>query len=153
MTRGDTAKRLYLSGYNCTQSVVMAFEDMLGYDAKTVALITQPLGTGIGGMREVCGTVSGMAVVLGILFGGDDPKNPLKRREIYKRVQELSQRFEKDNGSIVCRELVGMTKLGTSKGNPYDRSSDYKKRPCPELVKYATDILEEYIEEHKNELK
>ena len=153
MTRGDTAKRLYLSGYNCTQSVVMAFEDMLGYDAKTVALITQPLGTGIGGMREVCGTVSGMAVVLGILFGGDDPKNPLKRRDIYKRVQELSQRFEKDNGSIVCRELVGMTKLGTSKGNPYDRPSDYKKRPCPELVKYAADILEEYIEEHKNELK
>ena len=46
-----------------------------------------------------------------------------------------------------------MTKLGTSKGNPYDRPSDYKKRPCPELVKYAADILEEYIEEHKNELK
>jgi len=152
MSRGDKAKQLFLSGYNCTQSVVMAFEDMLGYDPKTVAAIVQPLGTGIGGMREVCGTVSGMAVVIGILFGGDDPRDTLKRREIYKRVQDISKEFEKDNGSIVCRELLGMTKLGTSKGEPKDRPSGTKKRPCPELAKYAADLLEMYIEKHKDEI-
>ena len=152
MSRGDKAKQLFLSGYNCTQSLVMAFDDMLGYDPKTVAMIVQPLGTGIGGMREVCGTVSGMAVVIGILFGGDNPRDPLKRREIYGRVRELSGVFEKDNGSIVCRELLGVTKPGTSKGVPTDRPQGYKKRPCPDLAKYAADLLEKYIEEHKNEI-
>ena len=152
MSRGDTAKKLFLSGYNCAQSVVMSFEDMLGYDNKTIALIAQPFGGGIAGMREVCGTVSGMAIVIGILFGGDNPNDRLKRRDIYKRVQEVSQQFEKDNGSLICRELLGMTKLGTSKGAPHDRPQNFKKRPCPELAKYAADILESYIEEHKHEI-
>lgn len=153
MSRGEIAKNYFLNGYNCSQAVVLAFSDMTGFDEKPLAMLSQPFGGGMGGMREVCGTVSGMWIVLGALFGDSEPKNPKKRNELYARVRELAKKFEEDNGSIICRELLGLVPLGSGKnavgGIPVIHR---EKRPCPELVKYAADLLEEYIEKHKGEI-
>lgn len=152
MTREDLAKKYFLNGYNCSQSVVLAFSDITGFDQKSLAMLAQPFGGGMGGLRETCGTVSGMWLVLGALYGDCEAKNPKKRNELYARVRELAARFESDNGSLICRELLGLVPLGSSKGMVGDKpvTSD-NKRPCPDLCKYAADILEEYIENHKNE--
>lgn len=154
MSRGDIAKNYFLNGYNCSQSVVLAFSDLTGLDEKALAMLSQPFGGGMGGMREVCGTVSGMWIVLGALFGDSAPKNPQKRNELYARVRELASGFEQDNGSLICRELLGLAPLGSSKGLVGDKPivTNKNKRPCPELCKYAADLLEEYINAHKNEL-
>lgn len=154
MSRGDIAKNYFLNGYNCSQSVVLAFSDMTGLTSDSLAMLAQPFGGGMGGMREVCGTVSGMWIVLGALFGDSQPKNPKKRNELYARVRELAQRFEYDNGSLICRELLGLTPLGSSKGLVGDKPivTNKNKRPCPELCKYVGDLLEEYIDEHQSEI-
>ena len=153
MSRGEIAKNYFLNGYNCSQSVVLAFSDMTGFDEKSLAMLAQPFGGGMGGMREVCGTVSGMWIVLGALFGDSEPKHPKQRNELYARVRELAQKFEEDNGSLICRELLGLVPLGSAKnavgGVPVVNKN---KRPCPELVKYAADLLDEYIEKHKGEI-
>ncbi|MBQ3969524.1 MAG: C_GCAxxG_C_C family protein [Clostridia bacterium] len=152
MTRGELAKRNFLSGYNCSQAVVLAFSDLTGFDKESLALLSQPFGTGMGGMREVCGTVSGMWFVLGAIFGDPNPGNPQKRNELYKRVRELADKFEQDNGSIVCRELLGLVPPGTRKGLITDKAIKREKRPCPELCEYAANILDEYIKEHRKDL-
>lgn len=149
MNRGQIAKEHFENGYNCTQSVVLAFKDVVGLDEKTVAMVTQPFGGGMGRLREVCGTFSGILFVLGAAFGDDNPKDYEKKSELYKRVQELAKQFEEDNGSIVCRELLGLN-IKHSISQPEQRTEQYyKKRPCPQLVYYAANLLGEYLIENQ----
>ena len=74
MTRGDLAKEKFKQGYNCSQSVALAFSDYLGMSDDMIAKITSGFGGGMGRMREVCGAVSGMAFVISSLYGYSDPK-------------------------------------------------------------------------------
>lgn len=151
MNRGQTAKDYFEQGFNCSQSVLMAFEDLTGLDQKTASMIAQPFGGGMGRLREVCGTFSGMLMVAGVIYGDDNPKNIEQKKAVYKMVQELAAEFEKDNGSIICRELLGLSEKH-SQPEPEKRTQQYyKKRPCSELVYYAADLLDKYISAHPKE--
>ena len=100
-------------------------------------------------MREVCGAVSGMAFVISALYGYSDPKAYEEKSELYSRVQQVAYEFKDENGSIVCRELLALQSQGASVPTPEKRSPEYyKKRPCPELVKEAADILERFISQN-----
>ena len=144
-TRGERAMQLFEEGYNCSQAVLLAFEDMTGLERETAARLASSFGGGLARMREVCGAVSGGAMVLGLLHGYDDPKDYEAKKAHYEFVQEFARRFKEQNGSVICRELLA----GTSDVNgniPEKRTAAYyKKRPCPELVKQAADILEEML--------
>lgn len=144
--RGDKAKGYFLQGYNCTQSVVLAFMDKTGLTKEQSAKISSGFGGGMGRMREVCGAVSGMVMVLNLLYGYSKPKDFELKKTHYKKVQDVSNAFKEQNGSIVCRELLGLTKNENSSFVPTPRTNEYyKKRPCPDLIKDAADILDEYI--------
>ena len=69
MTKKERAMALFTQGYNCAQSVVLAFADELDADEATLARLSSSFGGGFGRMREVCGAVSCMAIVLGLLEG------------------------------------------------------------------------------------
>lgn len=146
--RREMAMTLFEEGYNCAQSVFLAFRDLHGMDARTAAALSSSFGGGMGRLREVCGTVSGMFLTLGILYGYDDPKATEEKAVAYARVQELAAEFEKKNGSIVCRELLGLS-VKKEEPIPEARTREYyQKRPCRELVGDAAEILERYIAEH-----
>lgn len=139
MTKGEKAKELFMEGLNCAQAVAAAFSDEMGMDSDLVIKLTTGFGAGIGRMREVCGTVSGMAFVISALY--DDDKSG-----IYKRVQECANEFRDINGSIVCRELLGLSEPGPDSPLAEMRTKEYyKKRPCAELVELSANILEKYI--------
>ena len=76
MTRGELAAQHFASGYNCAQAVLLAFCDKTGLDETTAAKLTSGFGGGIGRLREVCGTVSGAALILGMVEGYSDPHDP-----------------------------------------------------------------------------
>lgn len=146
--RKEKAMQLFEEGYNCAQSVFLAFEDLHGMEPKAAAALSSSFGGGMGRLREVCGAVSGMFLVAGALYGYDDPKAGEEKMAHYARIQELAAAFEKENGSIVCRELLG---LSTKREAPVpeERTAEYyKKRPCKELVGQAAEILEQYIEKY-----
>ena len=147
MDHSIKAGELFLSGSNCAQAVILAFNDLTGLDDKTAAWLSAPFGGGIGRMREVCGSVSGMMMVLGILYGYDDTvKDDAQKREHYKAVQELAGKFREEVGSIICREIL---KNPPSDPNPTPRTAEfYKVRPCARMVMTAARILDEYIAEH-----
>ncbi len=147
MTRGEIAKKNFENGYNCTQSVVLAFSDVTGLDEKTITMLSQPFGGGMGRLREVCGTFSGILIVLGLLYGSSDPKDYQAKKELYERVQELAKHFESDNGSLICRELLGLSEKHSASAPEHRTAEYYKKRPCPQLARYAADLLDEYLKE------
>lgn len=146
MSKGDIAKQNFMNGYNCSQAVLLAFCEDFGLEKETALKISEPFGGGMGRMREVCGTVTGMFMVLGLAMGNSDAKDGSTKKNVYKSVQELAEKFKQDNGSIICRELLGIQKANKESYVPSERTNEYyKKRPCPELCKYAADILEEYL--------
>lgn len=148
MTRREKAENLFLEGYNCSQAVAIAFEDLHGISRGTIARLSSSFGGGMGRLREVCGSVSGMFMVAGLLYGYDDPKAKEEKADHYARIQKLAEDFSTENGSIVCRELLGLTEK-KQEPTPEARTAEYyKKRPCKELVGMAAEIMENYIREY-----
>lgn len=142
---GLIAEQNFRSGYNCAQSVVLAFSDVTGLDDKTAAMLASSFGGGMGRLREVCGAVSGAAIVLGLVRGYADPDDREGKKSHYHRVQEFVRRFKEVNGTIICRELL--SGVQTAEGKDPERRTDayYQKRPCPALCRCAAEILDEML--------
>ena len=140
-------QKYFLDGYNCAQAVFCAFEDLTGLDVTTSARLASSFGGGMGRLREVCGTVSGALLVLGIVCGYDDPKAGQAKTDHYHLVQEFVRRFREINGTILCRELLEGVK--TQPGNdPEARTPEYyARRPCLRHVGEAARIVDELLSE------
>ena len=146
MDHAYLAAELFLEGYNCAQAVAVAFTDVTGMDKKEAAKLAAPFGGGMGRMREVCGAVSGMLMVLGTLYGYDHSDADDKKKALYKQVQELAAQFREENGSIICREIL---KNPPSDPNPSPRTAEYyAKRPCAKMVMTAARLMDEFIAQH-----
>ena len=75
-------------------------------------------GGGVGRLREVCGTVSGMAMLAGFKYPVEDPKDQDARTKNYARVQKMAGMFREKHHSIICRELpVWLDGCSTKKSN------------------------------------
>lgn len=146
-TRKEKAERLFREGYNCSQAVFGAFNDIYHIDDETAFKIASSFGGGMGRMREVCGAVSGMFMVAGMETGATKGSDREGKKHNYDVVQHLAQLFKEKHGSIVCRELLGLDKDGnkidTKNTTPEERTKEYyKKRPCVEIVKDVVELIE-----------
>ena len=152
-SRRNQAIQFFKEGYNCAQAVVLAHSDLLGMEKEQLLKVSQSFGGGMGRMRQVCGTVSAMFMVAGLLTGSANPKDLENKKENYDMVQRLAAAFEKKNGSIICRQLLGLETKQSSVGAEYREGTTpeprteeyYKKRPCIELIGDACDILAEHF--------
>ncbi|MBQ3284799.1 MAG: C_GCAxxG_C_C family protein [Ruminococcus sp.] len=142
---GKIAEENFRKGYNCAQSVLLAFGDMTGLDERTAAMLSSSFGGGLGRLREVCGAVSGAAMVLGLVKGYSDPDDREAKKAHYRRVQEFAGKFREQNGSIICRELLAG--VPTAEGRDPEARTDayYQKRPCAELCRCAARILDDML--------
>lgn len=144
--RSAHARSLFENGLNCAQSVAMAYADLCGIDPKTIEAMTLALGGGLGRQREVCGTVSGASVVLGMvetLRGGDDLKS-----RTYHLVQQFGNEFRQQHGAIVCRELLGLPREVDHDPTPSPRTAEYyHRRPCADYVEQSARILGQILNE------
>ena len=147
MDHSTKAAELFLSGSNCAQAIVVAFCDVTGMEESLAAKFSSSFGGGMGRMREVCGAVSGMLMVAGLLYGYEDPgEGDCNKKAHYQLVQQLAGAFREEIGSIVCRDIL---KNPPSDPNPTPRTEEfYKQRPCARMVMTAARILDEYIAEN-----
>lgn len=139
--REQRARELFTQGYNCCQAVAMTFADVIGLPEQEIAAISSGFGGGMGRMREVCGTVSAMTMVAGAIIPANNVNDRDAKSANYALVQEMAGEFRQMNGSIICRELLGLAKPeGTHV--PEQRTPEYyKKRPCGELCSIAAGII------------
>ena len=147
MDHREKAAELFVNGSNCAQAVAVAFCDVTGLESSLAAKMASSFGGGMGRMREVCGAVSGMLMVVGLLYGYDDPgEKDVNKKAHYALVQQLAGAFREEVGSIVCREIL---KNPPSDPNPTPRTAEYyKTRPCARMVMTAARILDGYIASH-----
>ena len=151
MTHSEKATALFMEGYNCAQSVFLAFEDMYELDRKTALRISSGFGGGMGRLREVCGCVSGAFMAAGLLMGYDDVADLEGKKETYSMIQTIANAFRDEQGSIICREIL---KLRQEKVSPVPSARTeeyYKTRPCASLCGLAAQILDDYLSEVKSE--
>lgn len=139
------ACKYFTEGYNCAQAVFAAFHEEMGISESAALKMSSAFGGGMGRLREVCGAVSGMFMVLGTLYGYDDAKDTAAKKELYSQVQTLAQGFKDEYKTIICRELLGVD--GAQKPDPTPRNSEfYKERPCLAFVASAAKLTKEFIE-------
>ena len=151
MDHAEKARELFYQGCNCAQATFCAYCEETGLDFDAAARLASSFGGGIGRLREVCGALSGALLALGYLRGYSDVEDPAAKSAHYGRVRELAARFTERNGSMICRELLKDVKT-TPGGEPEPRSPEfYASRPCLRLVGEAAALLEELLEETKDE--
>lgn len=151
MDHGEEARRLFMMGYNCAQSVFCAFRDETGLSLEESARLASSFGGGMGRLREVCGGVSGALLALGAICGYDAPRDMEAKKAHYKLVQTFAGHFKEKNGTIICRELLKNVPV-TPGGVPEERTKEYySRRPCPLLVRDAAAILDEMLSEMRQQ--
>ncbi len=149
--RVEKAHELFMKGFNCSQAVTAAFADLYGITEKQALLLSASFGAGMGRMRLTCGTVSAMFLLAGLETGTSDPDDREAKGFNYSVVRELADRFRRENGSIICGELLGLGHKQEG-ATPSERTADYyAKRPCPELVRTAARIFADFLEKRKLE--
>ena len=149
MNHAERARENFLKGYNCAQSVAIAFAAEMGKSEEEVARLASSFGGGMGKLREVCGAVSGALLVYGALRGYSDPTDGEAKKRQYAQVQDFAARFKAEHETIICRELlksIALKKEGTSE--PEARTPEYyRTRPCARFVETAARILEDMLAE------
>ena len=140
------AEELFMKGYNCCQSVFAAFAPRFGMTEEAALKLSCSLGGGIGRMREVCGAVSGMSLLVSLCNGNTDPDNSDAKEENYRTVRMLADIFRKKHGTIICRELLGLAEAEKQARPEARTAAYYNSRPCPHLVKNAAVIMEHYLD-------
>ena len=144
-SRATMAREYFEKGYNCSQAVLLAYSDLCGIDEERAAQVASSFGGGMGRMREVCGSLSGAFMALGLICGYSDPQDREGKNRQYACVREIARRFAEQNGSIVCRELLAGVEH-TDGGDAEARTTEYyKKRPCGELCACAARILADVV--------
>lgn len=145
------ARELFLSGYNCAQSVAGAFAEKMGLPLETVLKTASSFGGGMGGLRETCGAVTGMFLVAGYLYGYSDPEDLTQKTAHYASIRKLAVEFTAEHDTTVCRELL-RDLPGKLKQDPSARTEEYYKvRPCVRFVESGARILERWIREREGE--
>ena len=135
------AVELFMKGYNCAQSVTAAFADEYGYTEEQALKMSASFGGGIGRMRETCGAACGMFILAGLETGCVDAADRQGKADNYAFVQQLAEEFRRENGSLICAELLGLRERKPQSPNPDERTSAYyMKRPCVKMVETAARI-------------
>ncbi len=133
--RVELAVKYFTEGFNCAQSVVRAYADVVGLNEREATLIAQSFGGGIGRMRLTCGAACGMFMICGAACGVDDPKDKAGKQANVVAVQTMAKAFKEEHGSLTCAVLLGLDKTAAQLHgvNPH--------HSCKELVASAARIL------------
>jgi len=143
----ENAVKFFESGYNCAQSVLLAYAEYFGIDQLTSIKIASSFGGGMGRMREVCGAVSGMLMVLGLEYPYTDTTDKESKNRNYKVVQDCVNEFKSNLGSFICADLLQLKREAQHPESSKRDLKFYKTRPCVGCVALAAGIVGRKISE------
>lgn len=133
----------FYGGYNCAQSVFAAFHEEIGMSETEALRLMVPLGGGVGGLRDICGAVTGMAMAINLMHGDFDPADTERKKRLYALIQEKAGRFQAQYGTCNCGKLLELNEI-TPAPVPAERDGKYYEvRPCGKYVEFCAKLAEE----------
>ena len=144
MDKAQKAENLFIEGFNCSQSVLSSFCEILGLETEQALKIAHPFGGGMSRMGKTCGAVTGAMMVIGLKLGRIEPEKGAIKDKAYIKVEEFMNRFTSIHGSLACRELIGYD-IRSSNGLNTAKEKKIFETICPQLIKSSVEILEEIV--------
>jgi len=141
MGRSDNASATFGKGYNCAQAVLSSFGEEFGLDPVMAYRVAAAFGGGMGHMGDTCGSVTGAFMVIGLKYGLTLADGSQSHWEAFSAVQEFVEGFKLRNGSIVCREILGIDISNRAKFKEAMKQG-IPQKICPKLVRDAVEITE-----------
>ena len=123
--RVKIAVQNFESGYNCAQSVFLAYSDVFELNLDMAKKMSVSFGGGVGRMREICGTVSAMAMLAGFKYPVLDQQDQKARAKNYAMVQKMSDLFKEKHDTIICRSLLPAAEASQTAPEPSARTAEY----------------------------
>ena len=148
MKRSDKARELFLQGYNCAQAVVLAFSDCVDIEKEKLEALSSSFGGGVSRLRETCGCISGMAIILGLLNKTYDPLDNEAKSAHYANVQQLALKFKEKMNSYICADLLNIERAPQSSVASVRDNNYYHNRKCADYIEYMAKLIEEKLIEY-----
>ncbi len=138
-TIGEAAEKFFQQGASCAQAVLSTCGKALGYDEAMLMKLGSGMGAGMGGLRECCGAVSAMAMILGLRYGYAEAMTPQEKAALYKKVEAAVAAFDATFTTHQCKALLQRASIRKQSGvAPEARTADYyKQRPCGAFVRFC----------------
>lgn len=146
MNKVESAVFSFNNGFNCCQSVLLAYCQEFGLDSQVASRLSTGFGGGMGRMAGVCGTVTGAFIVLGLKYGKMRAEDNEPKQKTYKLVRKFAEEFKARNDSIACKDILGYD-ISTPQGLRTAREEALFSKLCPKFVQDATEILEEMLKD------
>lgn len=147
-SRVKAAIKLYVSGCNCAQSVLLAFQDITDISEDNLFKISYGLGAGMGRLQQTCGAVTAAYLLIGLIYGNQKSEGQKSKEKVYKFVREFNDEFIKRNKTTSCRELLNCD-LNTDEGKKCYKDNNLSIKICVKCVKHSVNILNELILSNK----
>lgn len=135
----------FYNGYNCAQSVFAAFHEEMGLAEETALQLMAPMGGGVGGLREICGAVTGAAMALNMSLGGVEPGNQEQKERLYQRVQAVAEKFKAEYITVNCGKLLELNDIQPAPAPAKRDGAYYEERPCGKYVEICARLVEEEL--------
>ncbi|MBN2185771.1 MAG: C_GCAxxG_C_C family protein [Candidatus Krumholzibacteriota bacterium] len=144
MNKPESAAACFEEGFSCAQAIVSAFGEESGLDREMALKVSGAFGGGMGRMGETCGVVTGAVIVIGLKYAKTKAEDDGTKEKAYSLVREFVEKFKSQNGSTLCRELLGCD-ISTPEGMKYSEENKISANLCPKLVRYGAELLEQIL--------
>ena len=141
MSKANEAVELFNQGFNCAQAVFAAYSEELGLDAQTALKTASSFGGGMGRQGLICGAVTGAYMLIGQKYGKVSVEDQESKGKNYELVQEFSKRFIERNGSLTCKDLIGLDLITGDKAAIAERVNVV----CTKAVRDSAEIIKELL--------
>lgn len=128
----EEALSLHSQGYNCCQSVCMAYADKLNMDKDILFKLSEGFGAGMGNLQGTCGALTAATMIAGLVNSGGINAERRTKTKTYRLAAEINKEFAEKAGSMYCKDIKG---VGTGK----------VLRSCDGCIEDACDIIDSLL--------
>ncbi len=140
----ELAKANFKGGYNCAQSVFLAFSDDFGFDKEQIARMVTALGGGCCKTKNMCGALSAAVLAMSTVQGKADPTQGARMQLTYKYGAEMIDAFKEKFGSANCPDLLGYDISDPDQFKAAVEAGAFAAN-CTKLVEEGARLAEEYM--------
>jgi C_GCAxxG_C_C family probable redox protein len=149
MSVEDEVRRVYSSGLNCAESLLLVVSEHLGLNkngARFIPRIATGFGGGIARNGDVCGALSGSVMAISLAFGRERADQSVK--QCYAAVDQFYNDFVKTFGSGKCLELCHFN--FKAPGASEAEHQKVRRERCSPIVEWATKTAIRIIKKKTN---